>query len=204
MSIKAQKQQIREQIEPGSYPARCYQMIHIGNIPSTYEGTTRMRNVIRITFELPTETKVFDEKKGEQPMVISSEYTLSLGDKSKLKPILEGWRGKKFTDTEIEDFDITKLVGVPAMISIIHNEKGYAEISSISKLPKGMECPAQVNKNQVLEYDNWNEELFSKLPTFIKDKIIQSEEYKKLKGLNDEIPVVNDNPEEISVENIPF
>jgi len=206
MSIKAPKQQIREQVASGSYPARCYQMIHIGTIPSTYEGLTRMRNVIRITFELPTETKVFNEKVGEQPLVISAEYTLSLGDKSKLKPVLEGWRGKKFTDSEIEDFDITKLVGVPAMISIIHNEKGYAEISSISKLPKGMECPKQVNENQVLEYDNWNEELFSKLPIFLRDKIVQSEEYKKLKGiLNDEIPVLNDdNSEEISIENIPF
>jgi hypothetical protein len=46
MSIKAPKQQIREQITSGSYPARCYQMIHIGTIPSTWEGTTRMRNVV--------------------------------------------------------------------------------------------------------------------------------------------------------------
>lgn len=207
MSIKAPKQQVREQIEAGSYPARCYQMIHIGTIPSEYNGEQRMRNVVRITFELPTETRVFNEKNGEQPMVISADYTLSLGEKSKLRPVLEGWRGKKFTDTEIEDFDITKLVGVPAMVSIIHNEKGYAEISSIAKLPKGMECPDQINKSQILEYDNWNEELFAKLPPFIKDKIVKSQEYKKMKGiLNDEIPVVNDEntDDEIDMKDIPF
>jgi hypothetical protein len=206
MAIKVPKQQVKEQIPSGSYPARCYQMIHIGTIPSTWEGTTRMRNLIRITFELPTEMKVFDKAKGEQPMSISQEYTLSLMEKSKLKPALEGWRGKKFTDSEIEEFDITKLVGVPAMISIIHNERGYAEISSISKLPKGMECPEQINPSQILDYDNWDDKLFERLPIFLRDKIKTSEEYKKMKGItNDEIPVIDDgSPDDIDIKDIPF
>lgn len=200
MPITIQKSQPQVQIEPGTYMARCYSMIHIGTTSFEYMGETKKSNKVRITFELPTETKVFKEGEEPKPLVISQEYTLSLHEKSKFRPILESWRGKKFTEEEMDNFDVTKLVGVPAMISVIHNDKGYAEIATISKLPKGMECPPQFNENQVLAYDEWNEELFQKLPDFLKKKIQSSEEYQKMKG--GYIQPVDAN--EVSPDEIPF
>lgn len=47
--------------------------------------------------ELPTELRVFSEKKGEQPLVIDKEYTLSMAEKSNLRKDLKLWRGKEFT-----------------------------------------------------------------------------------------------------------
>jgi hypothetical protein len=207
MTIRIPEQKVKEQIPAGSYLARCYQMIHIGTNSFEWQGQTKTSNKVRITFELPTELKVFKEGDAEKPIVISAEYTLSLHEKSKLRPVLEGWRGKAFTDEEAKDFEISNLVGVPAMISIIHNQKGYAEISSISRIPKGMECPEQINSSQILSYDEWNEELFEKLPEFIKNKIKTSVEYRKMKGTyqeNDEteIPVIEDDG--IDIKNIPF
>lgn len=183
MSIKIPKPKVQLQIEPGSYMARCYSMIHIGTTEFEYMGQTKTSNKVRITFELPTETKVFKEGEQAKPLVISAEFALSLHKKSNLRPVLEGWRGKAFTDDEAENFELSKLVGVPAFVNIIHNEKGYAEIASISKMPKGMECPVQVNESQLLDYETFNEELFEKLPDFLKDKIKSSVEYKTLKGL---------------------
>lgn len=200
MSIKITKPQPQEQLEPGTYIARCYSMIHIGTTSFEWQGQTKKSNKVRISFELPTETKVFKEGESAKPWSVSSEYTLSLHEKSKFRPILESWRGKKFTDEEMDNFDVTNLVGVPAMISVIHNDKGYAEIATISKLPKGTECPPQVNESQVLDYDTFNEELFNKLPDFLKKKIESSDEYRNMKGLV--TPHVQETP--LDSEEIPF
>lgn len=171
-------------IPAGSHPARCYSMIHIGTIEETFNGEVKKRNKVRISWELPTEQVVFNEEKGEQPHAISREFTLSLHEKSTLRAFLESWRGKAFTDKEASSFDITKLLGVPCLLSITHraasNGNSYANINSVSMLPKGMDCPNQINPNQVLSYDNFDLELFKSLPNFIKEKIKVSEEYQLL------------------------
>lgn len=182
MSIKVPKQVPQASIEPGSYIARCYSMIHIGTNEYEWQGEKKQANKFRITFEFPTETKTFKEEEGPKPLVLSAEYTLSLGKKAKLRPILEAWRGKPFTDAETDDFDVTKLAGVPALVTVMTNEKGYSEIASITKPPKGMECPPQVNPTVILDYDNFSTELFNKLPDFLKAKIQTSIEYRKMTG----------------------
>ena len=65
-------------LEPGTYVARCYSMIHVGTNKEVIEGKEKTLNKIRITWELPTEFAVFSAEKGEQVRVISEEYTLSM------------------------------------------------------------------------------------------------------------------------------
>jgi len=181
-----------EIIPAGSYPARCYSMIHIGTIEETFNGETKQRNKVRITWELPTELLVFNEDKGEQPRVIAKEFTLSLHEKSTLRAFLESWRGKSFTDKEAQSFDVTNLLGVPCLLSITHktlgNGKTYANIASVSMLPKGMDCPDQVNDKQELTYSDFKQELYDSFPDFIKEKIQSSLEFKQLNNQVDEIP----------------
>ena len=95
-----------EPIPSGSYPARCYSMIHLGTIEENILGTVKKLNKVRITWELPTELKVFKEENGEQPHVISKEFTLSLHEKATLRNFLKNWRGKDFTEDEAKAFDI--------------------------------------------------------------------------------------------------
>ena len=97
-----------EPIPSGSYPARCYSMIHLGTIEENILGTVKKLNKVRITWELPTELKVFKEENGEQPHVISKEFTLSLHEKATLRNFLKNWRGKDFTEDEAKAFDIEK------------------------------------------------------------------------------------------------
>ncbi len=174
-----------EIIEAGSYPATCYSMIEMGTNEEVFQGETKMVNKVRITFELPTELVTFNEERGPQPRVISKEFSLSMHEKSNLRAFLESWRGKSFTENEASAFDVTKLLGVPCLLSITHktakNGNTYANITGISLIPKGMEVPEMVNDKQVLSFDDFNEELFSSLPDFIKEKIEMSEEYKSLR-----------------------
>ena len=198
MAINASTQtQTRELIPSGNYIARCYSMIHVGTNIENIMGLDKILNKVRITWELPTELRVFNEEKGEQQMVISKEYTLSMHEKANLRKDLESWRGKGFTEKEAENFDITKLLGIPCMLSVIHkkakNGNDYAIISGIATLPKGTECPEQINQNFEFNFeDKFNEDILNGFPEFIKDKIKSSNEYKRLI-----------NPEQNEISNLP-
>lgn len=196
----------RELIPAGNYIARCYQMLHIGTNLETIDGKTQLMNKVRIGWELPTEMKVFDEAKGEQPLVISQEYTLSMNEKANLRKMLSSWRGKDFTEEQAKSFDITNLIGVPCMLNIIHKpsktgDKTYQNIGSVSPMPKGVPCPAQINPKQILQYDDFDTRLFDSLPDFIKNRVITSVEYKAMT-----IPHSNemDNNSQDNNDDLPF
>jgi len=197
----------RELIPAGNYIARCYQMIEIGTVNEIIMSEQKQLKKVRIGWELPTELKFFNEEKGEQPCVISKEFTLSMHEKSTLRSVLKSWRGKDFTDEEAKSFDITKLLGIPCMINIIHKHgksdpsKIYQEISSVTSIPKSLNVPAQINKTFVLSYDSFDEDLFSALPDFIKDKMKGSLEYTELTQPNS----INMSNEFLSTEDdLPF
>ncbi len=124
----------REIIPAGNYLARCFSMIHIGTYEDEYMGEPKIVNKVRISWELPTETRVFNEEKGEQPLVIDKKYTLSLSDKANLTADLNNWRGQAFTEAEKSAFDITALLGVPCMLNIIHrtSQKGKEYATAIT------------------------------------------------------------------------
>lgn len=173
----------RELIPAGNYIARCYQMIEIGTVNEVIMGETKTMRKVRIGWELPEETRVFNQDKGEQPFVISQEFTLSMHEKSNLRKVLASWRGKDFTEEEAKCFDISKLLGVACMLNVIHKPsktdptKIYEQIGSVSPLPKSVKAPDQVNKTIKLEYDNFDLGIFETMPDFIKTKMKSSTEF---------------------------
>lgn len=196
----------RELIPAGNYIARCFSMIHIGTIEEEIQKEKKLLNKVRITWELPTETRVFDESKGEQPMIISKEYTLSMHEKANLRRDLESWRGKAFTEDQAKSFDITKLLGVPCMINIIHKSSTtgtkYATISSITPIPKGLTCPDAVNPSFEFNFtDKFSDMVVESFPDFIKDKIKSSQEYKDLKSPVVDLPGEEENQDD---NDLPF
>jgi len=172
-----------EPVPAGNHVARCYQMIHIGTIEESYLGELKHQNKVRLVFELPNECRVFNPEKGEQPFSIGKDYTLSMHEKANLRKDLESWRGKRFTDKEAEAFDISVLIGKPCMLNVVHRTskssgKTYSDIASITPLPKGFECPAQVNDTMIFGYDPFSPEIFDSLPEWLKAKIASSDEYR--------------------------
>lgn len=195
MITATNKGQSRELIPAGNYVARCYSMVEMGTITDSYMGEPKTQQKVMITWELPTELKVFNKEKGEQPLVISQEFTLSLNEKANLRKILESWRGKGFSEDEAKAFDISKLIGVPGLLNIIHKPKQNGEmkqtISTITPVPKGMTVPKQINKTVLLSYDNFDDDVFNSLPDFLKTKMKGSQEYQALM-----------NPEQTTIDEI--
>ena len=186
----------RELIPAGTYAARCYQMIEIGTVKENILGSEKTLHKVRIGWELPTERRVFKQENGEQPFVISKEFTLSMNEKANLRKSLESWRGKGFKEDEAKAFDITKLIGATCMLNLIHKpskdgSRHYEEIAGVMPLPKGMTCPEQENKTFLLSYDRFDLTLFDSLPDFIKDKMRGSVEFIEMQMPNS-VQAVND------------
>ena len=173
----------RELIPSGTHVARCISMVHVGTVQWEYQGEVKHSNKVRLTWELPNETKVFKEENVEQPFTIDKEYTLSMHEKSNMRKDLESWRGKAFTEGECENFDITNLLGAVCQVSIVHkkatNGNVYNNVGSVVTLMKGVECPAQVNPSFEFNYDDkFDLTWLREQPDFIKDMIQSTPEYK--------------------------
>lgn len=166
----------------GTYVARCFSMVHIGTVVENINNRPVQVNKVRVSFETPNETKEFKEGEGQKPYIVHKEFTLSMNKKASLRKMLESWRGKPFTDEEAGKFNIAKLIGVSCMITVIHKTSAAgnvrAEITAITGLPKGFECPPQVNPGFEFSHQEWDNEKFGKLPEFLQNKIRSSVEYK--------------------------
>lgn len=171
----------------GTHIARVIGFIYMGTITEDYMGEPKTNQKIRLTWELPEELHAFKQGEDAKPLVHSEEYNLTMGKKSKLRPIVEGIIGTSLTDEEAYRFDAEKLLNYACLVSLKPNKKGtYMQVASTSPLMKGQVCKAPFNPIRKLTYEEWNQEMFDALPQFIKDKMQTSKEYKILKGLVDE------------------
>lgn len=166
----------------GTHIARSYQILDLGTHDREWKGKHRKSHEIRISWELPLEKAVFDPDKGEQPFSISKTYTLSLNEKANLRHDLENWRGRPFTEEELEAFDVAKVLGVACMVTVTHVTKGdktYANVTAVTATPKGYPVPAAINKPVEFSLDDHDEAVFRALPEFLQKIIQESDEWKQ-------------------------
>jgi hypothetical protein len=163
----------------GTHIARCYGCISLGTQHSELFADAFK---VMLLWELPFELIKMDG--AEMPMTISKEYTLSLGKKSNLRKHLDSWRGRPFTEAELLGFEVSKVVGAPCQLTIVHAKSGkgddYAKIEAVTGLAKGMTCPDQAHKSIKYEIEDGNEqtsEVFKNLPEWIRKKITSCEEW---------------------------
>lgn len=197
----------RELVPQGLHVARCYKMIDLGTHDEEFQGVIKKARKVRIEFELPLETKVFKEGEDAKPFSIGKEFTLSLHEKAKMRKYLESWRGKPFTEQEANGFDVSKLIGAPCMVNIVHGTsksgKEYADISAITPVAKGMTCPSQVNASFIFSFETFDSNKFEQLPDWIKNKAKESYEYKDISKImtppssSDFKPVTQDDDESL-------
>jgi hypothetical protein len=156
---------------PGSYGAVCIKVIDQGTQEVIWEGDKKMQRKVFIQWEL-------DEKMTDgRPFVTGRKFTVSLHEKATLRAFLKGWRGRDFTDAELEGFDPRKLIGAPCMLSLVQSGD-YVNIASASKLPKGMTPLAPVNPTVYFSLEEFNKEVFDGLSNKMKEDIFKSPEYK--------------------------
>ena len=127
----------------GQFAVRCIDLIDLGLVERSYKGEKKVQHRIVLRF-IAGET--FEDEDGEtQPLWVEDFFTWTCSEKGNLRKFLNSWRGRPFAEREMEEFNVAKLVGVPALIQVSHNikpEKTYANIDSVMRLPNGMDVPA--------------------------------------------------------------
>lgn len=180
MSLKIKKK-VGSDIPPmedGTYPAVCVGIVDLGE---QYNQTFKnFSEKILIVFEIPSETLEIDGEK--KPRWLSKEFTASMGDKGNLKKFLISWRGRAFSEAELEDdYDITEMLGSSCLLQVLKEEKKdkcYNNVSAAIAMPSGIPDVAPVTEPFAFDLDEWNEELFKNLPEWIQNKIKNSSQYK--------------------------
>lgn len=165
-------------IPQATHSAVCIGVYDIGCQYS--EKYKKWDDSVIITWQFPSLRIEIDDE--DLPRVLSNTYTVSLDPKANLRKLLESWRGKAFTPAELEGFDISKLLGVPCMIQIIHKkvgEKTYANIGSI--MPPLQGAPTVIPEGDTVLFDIKANGPGGAIPETVHDwiqkKIKESKEY---------------------------
>jgi len=116
----------------GQYAAICVDVVDRG-LQDTAFGSKHKIRIAWLINEIHPETG--------KPFIIMQQYTLSSHEKSNLGQLIDAWRGKPLSKDERAEFDVEALIGVPALLSVVHRESGdqvYANVGSIMPLPAAM------------------------------------------------------------------
>lgn len=182
-----------KRIPPGSYIARCYLLVDMGEQLSDGKFGQSVQHKIRLGWEVFGEdetgaplTVEFDGV--QRQMTIGKTYTLSLNEKAGLRKDLTSWRGRDFTPEELEGFDITNILNVYCMLNITTSEKDgktYTNISAITPLPSALKNakPAPDHEPVMFNLDEPDWQVFEALPEWLSDTIKKSPQYAELAAM---------------------
>ena len=182
--------------------ARAVWVIDLGtHYNERFKNTERK---VMITWELPEHLMASGE-----PFVISKKYTLSLAPKAWLRKDLQSWRGKDFTQEDLDKgFTLKSVLNQLCYINIVHKEVGektYANISAITALPKSARENTKklaVNKLIYFDFAEFSEDTFEAIPEWIRKTIQESFEYQAIYGDESETELEDEEPP--PHEDVPF
>lgn len=166
----------------GTHLAICYRVLDLGTQQIEWKGEAKRQHKIMLSWELPDE-RMEDGK----PFTVHQRYTFSSHEKAKLRQDLEAWRGAPFKDSDFGPggFHLSKLLGVPCILTLVHETKNnstYANIRGIGKIMKGQQTPPLTNVKLFfsLTPGEFDANMLETLPQRIQETIKKSPEYNEL------------------------
>ena len=165
-------------IPEGTHLGVCNMLIDLGmQYSEAFENTARK---VLIGWEIPEETIELED--GTHPRMISKRYTASLNESANLRHDLAAWRGRDFTPEELAAFDLRNIIGKSCLLTVIHKEsngKTYANIQSVTALPKGMQKGELTDGSTIFDLDADPIDAVETLPKWIADVIKKSSTYQE-------------------------
>lgn len=158
-----------KKVPQGLHVAVCYMLVDVGLQRTVWQGQEKWRHKIYIRFETPEE-----QEDDGRPLSIGLFVGANLSPKGNLRPMLEAWRGRQFTEEELKKFDVTAVLGKACQINVTHTSKDgkvYENITSVVPLSKGMVAPKAVNT--LIKYGPEDKSQFESLPDWLKKKVTE-------------------------------
>lgn len=155
--------------EVGMHNVICCQIVDFGTHDKEWQGKI-IGKVNKVNFGFEFVDITLESDKGPYHPIWGAQFTNSLGKKSSLRPLLEGWRGKPFTKEEAEDFDLSKLLGLSCVLIIQPNANNNPKIQAIAKAPAPFEGKRELREFWVEEgcFDN---DVPDWMPDWMKEEI---------------------------------
>lgn len=180
LKVKNKKGPALPPVAGGTYPALCVGVIDLGEQHN--EKFNKYEDRVLFIWELPGVTVEVD---GEQkPRWLSKDFSATLNEKSNLTKFLVPWRGKNFSEDELNvgGFDLKQMLGEGCLLQVVVEEREgnqYNRITSCMGCPVGM--PAPVTESELLwfDMDEWDDAVVEKLPEWIQTRIRKSTQYQK-------------------------
>nr|DAW00577.1 MAG TPA: hypothetical protein [Caudoviricetes sp.] len=161
----------------GVFLARCYQMVDIGTHTFNFMGKDRDLRKVYLFWELLKDSN--GQPVDGTPTVMGS-YTLSMNKKSKLRPLLEQWRGKPFTDQEASQFNLTTLLDKYCTVQIVHTESGDRTYANVNTIMATQDKAPGVRPIVAFSVSDPDGAVLGELPEWLQKKIEASQEYQKM------------------------
>jgi len=148
--ITAQVSSTGPRVPEGEYQGVCVDVVDMGEILN--EKWSSLQHKAALVFQLE------DPRNPAKRFEIAERFTVSMGDKARLRKFLEQWRGRPYKVEEVKNgVPLDKLEGNNAMVTVVHNESGertFANIHLIRPLDKGRK-PIKAHQYSRDEY--WDE-----------------------------------------------
>lgn len=132
----------------GLHRAVCVDIVDKGMVEGQYGRKHKIRILWQIEERMDT----------GKPFLVGKTYTLSLHKKSSLRPDLESWRGKKFTDEEAEEFDLEKLLGANCQVNVTQQQTAdgiFANVQAVVPAAKGASPLRAEDYVRKCDRDDW-------------------------------------------------
>jgi len=157
-----------ELAQPGTYTAILSQMAFTGQQRTTYQGQEKIREIVRIGYELP-------DQAGQDgaPLAIYEELTASFNEKAKLYQRVKALNGGR---EPAEGTELKQLMGRAVLITISHNTKGertYANVDMLTPLPANMPAPQAVAPLLYFDIEEPDKQVYLMLPPRTKKLITE-------------------------------
>ena len=153
----------------GTHRAVCTRVIDQGTQPSNF-GPKRK---LLLGFEL-------EEKRADGSRFMAFQNaTLSTHPKSRLRGLLERWRGRRYDDGD--EINIAALVGKSCLLTLVKNGE-YTNIDGIAPLMKGMEPLSPDGDTIIFDCDEPDLGEMDKMGDNLRRKIEDSPEYRAAMG----------------------
>lgn len=179
-----------ERCPPGMHLARCYRIIDLGTQKSEYMGQTKYLHKVMLGWEIHGTDDAGQPllMKDQRPFAIFKNYTLSWSEKANLRLDLQSWRGRPFSQEEMQKFDLKNVLGAFCMLNIIERPgkadgKMYTNVDGVTPVPsiiKQNGLPQGVNKTELFNLTDPDMTMFETFSDNLKAKIKSSPEWQKL------------------------
>ena len=200
----------------GMHQAICYGVVDIGTQPAF--GKFPARRKVVILFEFPDQRIDLPDPQDQKrklnlPRALSIKETLTLASKGNLRPKLESWRGRQFTEAELDGFDLKKLIGANALINVTHttkDQKTYANIATINPLAQGMKKKTNETPSVYFSFDEVPPtvrklEFSPNIPKWVVGLLMGSAEYLRITGGQSQPPADTETSHQDAPEDdVPF